>query len=47
VALKGSGGWSEKLAGTFIDDRKRVKIELAEDAKVAADLAIKLAQKNQ
>jgi len=27
VALKGSGGWSEKLANTYLDKRKKVKIE--------------------
>lgn len=29
IALAGSGGWTDKLAGTYIDTRKRVKVQLA------------------
>jgi hypothetical protein len=45
VALKGSGGWSEKLEGQYLDDRKRIKIEVAETPQIAAEKAIKLAKK--
>ncbi len=42
VALAKSGGWSEKLADTFIDDRRRVKVYSAPSPEEAVDLAIKL-----
>ncbi len=42
VALEGSGGWSEKLAGTYLDERKRIKIQSAKTPKEAVELAIKL-----
>lgn len=42
VALKGTGGWSDKLADTFLDDRKRVKVEVAKTPKEAVEKAIKL-----
>lgn len=45
VALCGTGGWSDKLAGQYLDGRKRVKIEKAKSAKEAVDLAIKLVNK--
>lgn len=41
IALKGSGGWSERLANQYIDERKRVKIELANNPKQAVLLAIR------
>jgi len=44
VALKGFGGWSEKLAGQYLDDRKRIKIEVAKTPRIAAEKAIKLAK---
>lgn len=44
VALKNSGGWSEKLGGQFLDDRKRIKVELASTPREAVNLAIKLAR---
>ncbi len=40
VVLAGTGGWSERLAGTFLDERKRVLAEAVNDAKAAVDLAI-------
>ncbi len=46
VALKKSGGWSEKLGGQYLDGRKRVKVELARNPKNAVDLAIKLVKQN-
>ena len=45
VALAHTGGWSEKLAGNYLDDRKRLKIESSTNAKDAVKLAIKLAKK--
>lgn len=45
VVLKESGGWSEKLAGQYLDARKRIKIEAAESPKEAVEKAIKLAKK--
>jgi uncharacterized protein (TIGR00725 family) len=44
VVLKGSGGWSDKLAGKYLDERKRVKIVAAKTPKEAVELAIKLAK---
>lgn len=43
--LKGTGGWSEKLANTFLDDRKRVRIELIDTPREAVTLAIQQIQK--
>lgn len=45
VALKGTGGWSEKLEGQYLDDRKRIKIEIAKTPQAAAGKAIELANK--
>ncbi len=42
IVLKGTGGWSEKLADTFIDDRKRIKIEVADTPEEAVQMAIKI-----
>lgn len=44
VVLKDCGGWSEKLGGQYIDQRNRVKIEVADNAEMAADLVFKLAE---
>lgn len=41
IVLKNTGGWSQKLEGTFLDDRKRVKILSAKNAKAAVDLILK------
>lgn len=46
VVLKNSGGWSSRLANQYLDDRKRVKIEAAENPKGAVKLAIQLARKD-
>ena len=43
VVLENTGGWSEKLAGQFLDTRKRIKIESAATPKEAVDLALCLA----
>ncbi len=44
VALTGFGGWSDKLAGSFIDARNRRKVLSAQTPKEAVELAIKLAE---
>ena len=44
ITIKGSGGWSEKLAGEYIDARKRIKIEVADDPEKAVELAISLSK---
>lgn len=41
IVLSGTGGWSDKLADTFLDDRKRQKIITAHTPEEALDLAIK------
>jgi len=45
VVLRGSGGWSDKLSGIYLDNRKRIKIEIAKTSKEAVEMAIKLAEK--
>ena len=42
VTLAETGGWSEKLGGTFLDERKRLKIEVAKTAEEAVKEALKL-----
>lgn len=42
VVLKGTGGWSDKLAGEYLDGRKRIKTEPADSPKKAVDLAMRL-----
>ncbi|HEY5383461.1 MAG TPA: hypothetical protein VIJ88_02825 [Candidatus Paceibacterota bacterium] len=46
VALVGTGGWSDKLAGEYMDVRKRVKILAAKTPEEAVRLAISEAEKN-
>jgi uncharacterized protein (TIGR00725 family) len=46
VVLQGSGGWSSKLSGQYLDQRNRIKIKSAENAKKAVDLAMTLAEKS-
>jgi len=45
VAIENTGGWSNKLAGQFLDDRKRLKIEKAIKPKEAVELILKLINK--
>lgn len=45
VALTGTGGWADKLANTYIDERKRLKIVPSTTPKEAVELAIKLTQR--
>lgn len=47
VALTGTGGWADKLAGTYIDNRKRLQVQTAKDPKEAVSLAIKSAENNE
>lgn len=46
IVLKGTGGWSEKLANKFLDNRKRIKIKTASSPKKAVELALKLTKLN-
>lgn len=45
VAIKGYGGWSDKLADTFIDARQRRKVILAKTAEEAVKIALEEAKK--
>lgn len=45
IVLTGTGGWSDRLSGTFLDDRKRVFTEPARDAKTAVNLALEQIKK--
>jgi len=47
VVLKDSGGWSEKLAGQYLDNRKRMKIEVAKTPKEAVKKIIQFAKKER
>lgn len=40
VVLAGSGGWSGKLAGQYLDARRRIKIEVARTPKEAVEKAL-------
>jgi uncharacterized protein (TIGR00725 family) len=44
IALINTGGWSEKLAGQYLDARNRIRIEMANSPKAAVELAMKLAR---
>ncbi|MDB5194629.1 MAG: hypothetical protein JWN50_643 [Parcubacteria group bacterium] len=43
VAFTGVGGWSDKLADTYMDDRKRFKVMPTKTALEAVELSISLA----
>jgi hypothetical protein len=45
VSLVGSGGWADKLADTYLDERKRIKVISAKTAEEAVELVIKLTEK--
>jgi uncharacterized protein (TIGR00725 family) len=45
VVLSGFGGWSEKLVGEYLDDRKRIKIEVETSPQKAVEKAIDLSKK--
>src|SRR3990167_1038321 len=40
IALVGTGGWAEKLAGEYIDERKRLKVIVAKNSSEAVSLAV-------
>ncbi len=40
IALSGTGGWSDKLAGEYLDARERVKIRPAKTPTEAVEMAI-------
>lgn len=42
VGLTGTGGWSDKLAGQYLDARQRVKVEPARTAPEAVAMILKL-----
>lgn len=42
VTIEGTGGWSEKLVGQYIDARERIKIEAAKTPKLAVKKALTL-----
>lgn len=42
VVMKGTGGWADKLAGKFLDVRKRIRFEIARTPHEAVNLAHKL-----
>jgi len=44
ICMKGSGGWSDKLIGTYLDDRKKFIFPGATTAKEALDLVEKMAE---
>jgi len=41
IALSSTGGWSEKLSGTYLDKRKRLKVQQAKTPREAVEKAIK------
>lgn len=43
VVLDNTGGWSKKLANTYLDERKRIKIETVKNPREAVNKAIRLA----
>lgn len=45
IVLQNSGGWSQKLANKFLDERKRQKVVGANTAKEAVVMALKLTRK--
>lgn len=45
VAIKGSGGWADKMAGKFFDERKRLKVISSSSAKDAVSKIITLLDK--
>ncbi len=45
IALTGSGGWADKVAGTYLDARKRLRVQGARTPTEAVRKALKLARK--
>lgn len=46
IALKGHGGWSDKLGGTFLDERKKRIVVEAKNPEEAVKLAFEEGRKN-
>lgn len=44
IILENSGGWSEKLQNSFLDDRKRYKFVSAKTAKEAVQIAVRIVE---
>lgn len=42
IALQGTGGWSDRIGGEYLDARKRIKIEKATTPKEAVQTALNL-----
>jgi uncharacterized protein (TIGR00725 family) len=47
VALTGTGGWADKLAGEYLDGRKRLRVEAAKTPEEAVALAISFARQRK
>lgn len=47
VVIDNTGGWSQQLANSYLDNRKRLRIELASTPEKAVEMAIKLARSPQ
>lgn len=47
IALEGTKGWSDRLAGRYIDERKRQKVYTAKNPEEAVKLALKFGDKKQ
>ncbi|MCR4285529.1 MAG: LOG family protein [Candidatus Kaiserbacteria bacterium] len=47
IVMNGTGGWAEKLGGTYIDKRNRVLAEEATTAQEAVSMAIRLTTNKQ
>jgi uncharacterized protein (TIGR00725 family) len=45
VAVKGSGGTADRIAGTYLDDRRLVKVECEEEPERAVERALSLLEK--
>lgn len=46
VALQGTGGWSERLADSYLDERRRIKIMIAHTPKESVEKIMQLVKKN-
>lgn len=46
ISMENSGGWAEKLAGKYLDERKKIKIQSVLTEQEAVIQAIKLAQQS-
>ena len=46
VAITDTGGWADKLAGKYIDARKRLKVIPAKNPQIAVQTAIKCINNN-